>query len=176
MDEKGDKDCKHGKRVIDDDGEIIDYINPGDRVVRKNSINYLQDTEEWKIEHFYKGHIGEIRKVMKDLSIYEKAFLLSVATYIGYEDCCLKHDNGNELTFDGLVDISGMSRSKLLEVINSLIKKDILYRGKNSEGIQYFINPWLFCKGNRINKVLKAMFENYRIRVLGGVQWKNARI
>lgn len=163
------------KRVISEQGEIIDTINPGDRIVRKKTVEYLQATEEWKIEHFYKGHIGEIRKLMKELSVFEKAFLFSVATYIGYEDCCLKHDNGKEITFDSMVEITGMSRGKLLEVMNALIKKDILYKGKNSEGIQYFINPWLFCKGNRINKVLTTMFENYRIRVLGGIQWKNYR-
>jgi len=65
-----------------------------------------------------------------------------------------------------------MSRGLLYETIKSLAKKDIIYRGKNSKNRQYFVNPWLFCKGNRINKVLKTMFKNYRIKILGGKQWK----
>lgn len=40
-------------------------------------------------------------------------------------------------------------------------------------GVGHGTHQWLFCKGNRINKVLKTMFKNYRIRVLGGVKWKD---
>lgn len=127
------------------------------------------------MEHFYKGNIDEIRKTMQNLNVYEKAFLYSIVPYIGYEDCCLKYDNGNELKFEVLVDISGISRSKLAEVISSLVEKDIVYKGKNSNTIQYFVNPWLFCKGNRINKVLKTMFKNYEIQTKEGIKWKDLK-
>jgi len=104
---------------------------------------------------------------MKELNVYEKAFLYAIAPYVGYEDCCIKYDNGKELNFNTLSDITGISTGKLSEVIKGLIDKDILYKGKNSKNVQYFVNPWLFCKGNRINKVLKTMFKNYYIRTLG---------
>lgn len=122
------------------------------------------------MESFFKGNIEEIKAVMIDLNVYEKAFLYSIVPYMGYDDCCLKYRNGNELTFDKLVEISGISKGKLSEVIKDLIKKDILYKGKNSQNAQYFVNPWLFCKGNRINKVLKRMFRNYKIRIYG-IKW-----
>lgn len=109
---------------------------------------------------------------MKSLNIYEKGFLFSIVPYIGYEDCCLKYDNGIELKFDSLIEISGISKGKLSQVINSLVEKDILYKGKNSNMTQYFVNPWLFCKGNRINKVLKTMFKNYKIQIKNGKEWK----
>jgi len=126
------------------------------------------------MEHFYRGNIEEICKVTKTLDVYEKAFLFSIAPYVGYEDCCLKYpSNGIELKFETLVDISGISRSKLSTVIANLVEKDILYKGKNSKTMQYFVNPWLFCKGNRINKVLKTMFKNYQIQVKDGTRWKD---
>ena len=127
------------------------------------------------MQPFYKGNIGEIRKTMRELDVYEKAFLYSIATYIGYEDCCLKYDNGVELRFDALVEITGISKGKLSSVINGLVEKDILYKGKNSNTIQYFVNPWLFCKGNRINKVLKTMFKNYKVQVMNGTKWKDLK-
>jgi len=165
-----------GRMVIDDDtGEVTNRLGPGDRIFKKNSLEYLSQFQEWKIENFYKGHTGEMRKWMKELSINEKAFLFAVATYIGYDDCCLKLDNGKEMSTDDLVNLTGLCKTVLYETISSLIKKDIIYKGKNSKSRQYFINPWLFCKGNRINKVLKTMFKNYKIRVLGGTQWKNIR-
>ena len=161
------------KVIVDENGEIIDTLKDGDKIVRAHVVDTTYQT--WKMESFYKGHIAEIRKLMKELTTHERAFLFSIATYVGYEDCCIKYDNGNCLNFDDLVSISGMSRSRASETINTLIKKDILYKGKNSQQRQYFVNPWIFCKGNRINKVLKTMFNNYRIRVLDGRKWKDMR-
>ena len=112
---------------------------------------------------------------MQNLDVYEKAFLFSIVPYIGYENCCLQHSNGNELKFDALVEISQISKGKLSSVINGLIEKDILYKGKNSNMTQYFVNPWLFCKGNRINRVLRTMFKNYKIQTKNGIKWKDLR-
>lgn len=127
------------------------------------------------MESFYKGNIDELRKNMSNLDVYEKAFLFSIVPYVGYEDCCLKYDNGRELKFESLLEITGISRAKLQSVINSLVEKDIIYKGKNSNTIQYFVNPWLFCKGNRINKVLRTMFKNYKIQVFDGTKWKDLK-
>lgn len=174
------------KLLIDDEtGEILASEREGDRVkyVKNSSIESYRDRleknieqrieelkadnyEAWTMEYFYKGNIKELQSVMKELDVYEKAFLFSIAPYVGYEDCRIKYANGNDLSFEKIVEISGISKGKLSEVIKSLIDKDILYKGKNSKNTQYFVNPWLFCKGNRINKVLKGMFRNYRIRIL----------
>lgn len=169
------------KAILDTETGEVNELNEGDRIVRKASLDAYNNIkqknkqyQEWKIEHFYRGNIEEICKIMKSLNIYEKAFLFSIAPYVGYEDCCLKYpSNGTELKFETLVEISGISRSKMSEVINGLVEKDILYKGKNSNTIQYFVNPWLFCKGKRINKVLKTMFKNYKIQIMNGTQWKD---
>lgn len=154
-------------------GEVTGQLMAGDRIVRKASTDYLIKTQEWKIENYFKGHAGELNKWMKDLSTQEKAFLFSIVPYVSYEDCHLQYFNGNDLGTEDLVRITGMGRRTVYDVINELIKKDIIYRGKNSKNRQFFVNPWLFCKGNRINKVLKTMFKNYKIRIHGGVEWKN---
>ncbi len=108
---------------------------------------------------------------MKELDTYEKAFLYTIAPYVGYEDCCIKNINGKELDMDDFVGLSGMSRDKAYRTIKSLIGKDILYKGKNSKNVQYFVNPWLFSRGTRVNKVLKRMFKNYRIRTKNNIKW-----
>jgi len=163
------------KLVVDSDtGEISTEIYPGDRIVRGKTIEYLNSTQEWKMEHFYKGNLEEIKRWMKDLKPNEKAILFTISPYVGYEDCCLTHLNGNMITFDDIVELSCLSRGTASEVINSLIDKDILYKGKNGKERQYFVNPWLFCKGVRINRVLKTMFRNYRIRIINK-QWKDIK-
>lgn len=162
--------------VVDrETGEITAELRNGDRILRAETIEYLRTTEEWRIEHFYKGNLDEIRKWMKELTPNEKAVLFTISPYVGYEDCCLKHDNGRMLAFDDIVELSCLSRGAVSQVLNSLIDKDIIYKGKNAREKQYFVNPWLFCKGNRINKVLQTMFRNYRIRVCNGMKWKDIR-
>ncbi len=170
------------KVILETETGEVKELNTGDRIVRKASLeayNRIKERnkqyQEWELEGFYKGNVKEARKIMKELDVYEKAFLFSIAPYVGYEDCCLKYDNGIELKFDALVDISGISKGKLSSVINGLVEKDILYKGKNSNSTQYFVNPWLFCKGKRINKVLKTMFKNYQIRVFNGTRWKDLK-
>ena len=161
-------------------------IYEGDRYVNGNSLKNVQnkkmreieavksgDKQEWNLEHFFKGHIPELRELQKTLDVYERSFLFSISTYAGYEDCCLKHDNGVCLDFEDMQKICVMSRGKLSQVINQLLAKDVIYKGKNSKGFQYFVNPWLFCKGTRINVVLKTMFKNYKVLVMGGKAWGN---
>ena len=87
----------------------------------------------------------------------------------------MQYDNGEDIGSEDLVAITGLSRSVVYQTINSLVNKDILYKGRNSVNRQYFANPWLFCKGNRVNKVLKTMFKNYRIRVLNNKRWKDLK-
>lgn len=169
-------------------GEITDDLHEGDRIIRKNSSkNYrkiknvkenIDDEsryERWNLENFYKANISEIRLLLKDLSQSEKAFLFSIAPYVSFDDCHLQYGNGVDIGSEDLVKITQMSRGLTYDTIKSLIDKDILYKGKNSTNRQFFVNPWLFCKGNRINKVLRTMFKNYRIRVLGGKKWKDVK-
>ena len=66
--------------VIDNDGVIIRPIRESDRFISGNSTKALQikkmreieakksgDKQEWNLEHFFKGHIPEIRECMRGL-------------------------------------------------------------------------------------------------------------
>jgi hypothetical protein len=154
-------------------GEIKD-LPPGStaKIITPEQKEFLENTQEWDIP-FSKCNSDELKKLMLDLSIYERSLLFTLGVYVNYTDCCLKHVNGKELDWEFIRSISGMSESQLSKTMNKLRKKDIIYKGINSEGIQYFVNPWLFCKGNRINRVLQTMFRNYQIRVCQDVKWND---
>lgn len=158
-------------------GEVLNELNEGDKakIIKKATLNYLETTQEWDIP-FSKCNHEELKKLILDLNTYERSLLFTLGIYVNYTDCCLKHSNDKELEWKFILKISGMSESQLSKTMNKLIKKDIIYKGKNSEGIQYFVNPWLFCKGNRINKVLQTMFKNYKIKVCQNVKWNDTEI
>ena len=169
------------KILLDTDtGECLAEINEGDRILRKKSLDYLSELksgiiQEWKMESFFKGYIPELKEMMRLLTNNEAGFVAKTIFNIGYADCCLKDDLDNPLSQVKLAEICGLSERQTRRVMDALIKKGVLYKGEDSKENQYFVNPWLFCKGNIINSVLKTMFRNYGIKVLGGRQWKTAK-
>lgn len=164
-------------------GEIVNGLYPGDKIVRaKSKKSYKKYTatkketpeyEKWDLDNFYRANISELSLLMKELSQTEKAFLFSISPYVSFEDSHLQYGNGVDIGTEELVKITGMSRATVYRTVEDLVAKDVLYKGKNSRSRQYFVNPWLFSKGNRINKVLKTMFKNYKIRMLDNTKWKN---
>jgi hypothetical protein len=156
-------------------GEVISELRDGDRILRKESLDYLSDYETWNLNDFFKGYAGELRKVLPALSMAEKAVFVSIIPYVSYRACNLQYSNGEDMNFEDIIKVSNVARATGLSAVTRLIEKDILYKGKNSKGNQYFVNPWLVCKGNTINKVLKEMFKNYHIQIMGGAQWKDVK-
>lgn len=123
-------------------------------------------------EMFVKVNHTEFRMLMKELDVYEKAFLVSIMMYVGYEDCSIRKDNGVPLNVKDFSDISGMSERKMFSVLSSLREKNVICKDKIGKDTVYFMNPWLCFKGNKLNKVLRCMFEDYRIRSNGMTKWK----
>lgn len=183
------------RRLVDlDTGECIEVgqkqrlvvMNEGDMHVKSKSIKSYKGMKEaiddkeiegsdkymsLRYEDFAITNTKELKLLIPELGKSEKVLLLSILPYVGYEDCLLKHSNGRDLNIENISKISGLSLSTTEDTVNSLRIKDILYKGKNSRNVQYFVNPWVCSRGNRFNKVLKSMFRNYKIRSLDK-KWK----
>ena len=150
-------------------GEKVIQLDEGDRyrIYRKESIESYRNLkvrkskcEKMKYNQFIKCNVEKLIDCNSKLDTFEKAFLLSIIPYIGYEDCCLKYpNNGILIKFDSLIKISGISKGKLSKVINSLIEKNILYK---ENAIKYFVNPYLFYKGHQIEINTKRYFKEER--------------
>lgn len=162
-------------------GEIKDEINQGYKLTKPSQYKsgeryrqWLNDTrngkQEWYIKDFIKVSSQEQRLWNKELSMIEKAFLYSMQSYLSFDnDLC--NDDGNQMNTEDLIYLSGLSRGTVNSVIKSLISKFIIYKGKNGRGYQYFINPWLACKGLYVGEELRSHFRDYRIRILDGKRW-----
>ena len=184
--------------IIDENGEIKEEIyssrvvglNDGDRIVRKNSIDHFRrkkEEEEKKpcedfndkeyinvvSDTFTKIGIEELRCVLKELDVFEKAFVFGCVPYVGYEDCKIKYGNGIALNMKDFTRISGISERKLFDVISSLIEKHLLYKRKEKNKISYYINPWIVFRGIKLDSSLKDMFGEYEIRCKNMTKWKD---
>ena len=165
------------KVLIDEDtGAILGTMKTGDRIVRKESIDYLKKkawANDIRNRHYVKVYEEEGKLIAEELSAYEKAVLFQLQYYVSYESGLIRHANGREIGFTDIVEMTGLSRSTVADAIEGLVKRDILYKGKNSKKTQYFMNPWIACKGVIENPTLRDMFGNYRIRSKGNVRWKD---
>ena len=154
------------KLVISEHGELLDELNTGDRILRAKSIEFLKKSELIVDGGFVKLPIEELQLLLPELNIQEKSFLMSVAPYVGYDDCKLKWPkNGYDITSEQLLGIVGGSKSGFYRVINSLTDKRLLY-GK------YYINPWVLNRGKNQGKELRKYFKDYKIRSMGGIEWR----
>lgn len=159
----------------------LEIMDKGDRHIKENSINSYKKIKStigeaklkngemymsWNLEHYAKTNTDELRLLLPDLANSEKVVLFSILPYVGYDDCLLKYSNGRELNIESLAKISSLSVATVKNAVASLKSKDVLYKGKNSRNVQYFINPWICARGSMLQKTLKSMFKNYYIRSL----------
>lgn len=159
--------------VSEETGEITNTLEDGDRIVKKKSVEALQDQLKMEYKDFAVLNTEELNLLMQELSMYEMVALFRLLPYVKYSSCLLAYKNGRGIGTEDIPKLVGISRNKTYEVVEDLIKRDILYKGKNSREVQYFINPWIIYRGKFVNKVLQDMFQNYRIRSKGGTKWKN---
>lgn len=154
-------------------GEIKHELQPGDRILKAQSIEKLKSTEEFKIESFGKINNDEMQLILPELSKEERSMLLTLFVYVRYETGLIQYKNGRDIAYKDIMKLCSLSESAVYRIIDSLVGKDLVYRGKNSKNVQFFINPWIISRGNTISKVLKDMFKNYKIRSKNNVMWKN---
>jgi hypothetical protein len=150
-------------RLVDANGEVVGTYDPGDRIVRKESIEFLCDTMEWgKGRPFIKVFIDYFPKVAEELSGGAVGLMSVLATYIAYRSNLLcNRSSNNPLSNKDVEDITGLSKTSVTKYMDELVDAKVLFRGKTGNSYQYYANPYVYCRGSKINKTLEAMFKNY---------------
>ena len=150
------------KYIVNDNGEVIDVINDndvvvkmnnGDRIVRKTSIDYFKDTKEIK-----KRFIKVNDKAINLLNKYGK-YLCLLLKYVGYMDGVLRFNNGIYLTNKNISKIFGINERNTINILNDLIKEDVIHKHKNKNKNYYIFNPWIASKGKRVSIDLYNEFK-----------------
>jgi hypothetical protein len=164
--------------IYDSDMNLKKEIEGSYRIVKTASVNAFKknlklieklqeeglETFDIKNINFSMNNEKELRLLMPDLDNSEKCLLFSMMPYVSFIHNCVQYGNGVDIGTEDMIEISGLSKGTVYTCVDSLISKDILYKGKNSKKNQFYINPWLIHKGQVLNVVLKNMFKNYYIR------------
>lgn len=148
-------------KVINSEGEIVNQINSGDRIVRKESIEYLTDTIELnKNEQYIKVYTKTMFEVAKCLDGTSNQLINFLIPYISYQTGILTYSNGRVLNKNAIIKLTGLNKDTVHRCIEKLIDYKILGKHKTGRDVCYTVNPYIFMKGNRVNKTLVKFFEN----------------
>jgi len=151
------------KYIIDENGEIIDELYEGDKILRINSIEALRNTKNINNkEEFIKIYTRAIFDIYDTLSAAEGFLLFYLLRYADYNNGILRK-NGISLTRKTIIDETGKHEDIISKLLNNLIRKEILmfaHSGKDKRIRNYIINPYIFMKGNRVSNMCYELFKN----------------
>lgn len=143
-------------------GEKTGEIYQGDRIYRKKSDDYLKNTVEILAnEPYTKAYHKVMFAVSNGLTGTELQMVYTLLPFLSYESGMLKHgNNGQPLTRSYISVYTGLSLKTVDRIMAGLKEKQVIGRNVVGREVQYFMNPWLFMRGKRINKTLHDMFKN----------------
>lgn len=153
---------KLSKYIADENGTIIDEIkdnemiikiNSGDRVVRKKSLDYFEDTKELK-----KRFIKVNDQAINILNKYGK-YICCLLKYVGYLDGILRFNNGIYLSNKTISKIFEVNERNTIRILNDLIKEDVIHKHKEKNRNYYTFNPWIASRGKRVSINLYNEFK-----------------
>ncbi|MFB9758864.1 MarR family transcriptional regulator [Ectobacillus funiculus] len=119
---------------------------------------------------FMQENLGHLNK-REYLTGREKIFLNDMVPYIAFSSNCIvldiKAKNPVPANITEIANMIGSDRSNTSKVINSLVKKGILFKGEsgiegnNAKAYAIFVNPHIFYAGDKenVNEALKVMFH-----------------
>ena len=131
---------------------------------------YIEEQEKghtlltWKYDDFVKVNTSEYRELVNCLTMSELGFFSAISTYVNYRHGCLVHSNGKNVTAENMEKMTGQSRTTVARMIKSLMSKNVMAVLNSADGTQYYINPFIYAKGDNINATLSKMFGGYSIK------------
>lgn len=154
-------------------GEIEMAIEPGDRILKAKSIEYLQkDGINFnKDKSFVKLYDDVIPLLDKYLTPQEIKYLIVIAQHVSFSDCVIRKTNNNVSEAIGISEfakIHDYNYDSARKVFKSLKKKGLIiyvevetifpeYIGKVKN--MYLVNPYIYFRGENLNETVKALFD-----------------
>ena len=142
---------------IDEDGVLVNQFATGyddSKVVINQNKNFIK---------VFTDELMKIRKKMNSTDIIVSTILMH---FISYESGMLtktgKNDERYPLVNKDIEHITGLSDKVIVKTMKKLVDVGVYARAKHKRSFKYFANPYVFMKGNSINKTLRDMFKEFK--------------
>lgn len=150
-------------RLVDTNGEVVGEVREGDRILRKESSKHLEQTIPWgKGWSFVKVFDNYSPQLSLSLSGGAVGVMYTLSHYVAYlSNLLCNRSSNNPLNNEDIEKITGHSKPTVVKIMDELVANKVLARVKVGRSYQYYANPYIYCRGTRINKTLEAMFKYY---------------
>ena len=138
---KIDKCFENGKIIVYDDNKICNKVE----ILKGESFTKVFDISMFELSRVLTGT--------------EMLFVMYLSRFIEYESGKLSYSNGKSVNKYVLGKHLSKSIRSIEMLLKSLEEKQVIHKCKQGS-IKYFVNPFLFMKGRKINKTLCEMFCN----------------
>lgn len=142
---------------IDEYGVLVNQFATGyddSKVVINQNKNFIK---------VFTDELMKIRKKMNSTDIIVSTILMH---FISYESGMLtktgKNDERYPLVNKDIEHITGLSDKVIVKTMKKLVDVGVYARAKHKRSFKYFANPYVFMKGNSINKTLRDMFKEFK--------------
>lgn len=110
---------------------------------------------------FSKSFASRIEDVKREfgLNLTEMGIIYTLSFHIRYEDNLLYNDNGTPAKKKDLSKILDLAHNAVDKYMASLVDKGVLAKVKVKRSVNYYLNPYIFYRGNRIDDTLLNMFN-----------------
>ena len=161
-------------RLVDPETGEMYEAGEGERFVKEKRVEDPYCTA--REEGFMKVYLDAAKKMARELTGTEMAMVIGLMPYVSYTDCCIRVGGvGEVMDIDDIANALEMDKKKVYRLISSLEKKGVMghhvtgsilkgYEGKVRK--VYTVNPFIYCKGKRVNK---AVYDFYEHSGWGGV-------
>lgn len=133
--------------------------------VPSTSLSVKGDNREvWRPEkYFAKFYMGLLDTIAEEygLSIEEYGIILLLSKYLNFESNLLCDEKGNPLRRKDLEEILGCGHNAVDKYMKLLVEKGVFAKTKVKNSTHYYMNPYIFYMGNRIDNTLVSIFKNY---------------
>lgn len=146
-------------------GEKLTDLNPGDRIVRGESVKNYKEVESDQLAWMQKEPFGKVyqyatTKLAKKLSKAEHMVFLYLIGFVRYGSGVLAFSNGRYVTRASIAKELNVSLRTVDAALNRLRQHKILRKSDSWREVQYYMNPYVVSVGREINKTLHEMFKN----------------
>lgn len=156
--------------IVNEDGVIENEIEFGDRLIKAKSLDILNRTITiQKGEQFVKLYTRSIKDlVLCNLNAPEFIIINICISHLQYLSGLVCFENGKQINRNDFIVLSGLSERTLDRALSTLVVKKILGKVKVGHDIKYYVNPYIFMKGDKVNKTLHSMFKSSKWSVKEG--------
>lgn len=154
--------------VIDQNGEVVNKIREGDKIVRKETQEHLSRY----IDNFNKGKnfvkiYDDMMPILDEkLTANEYKLFMQLIHYVSYKDNILRYENKILDMKDMSELIKSYSYDAVRKIVPSLIKKGLI--GVHKTGCAerpslilkcYTVNPYVIYRGTTMDRDISGLFE-----------------